>query len=98
MKTNFIFICDSISKNNGKFNVEGIFDSVSSKGFPAKHSALILVVNLEILEEEQNKSYLESFKILFENRTVIEDSTTFKPYLSISSAIGVFGNNDILLN
>ncbi|MCH7954971.1 MAG: hypothetical protein IIC40_04425, partial [Candidatus Marinimicrobia bacterium] len=37
------------------------------------------VVNLEIPKEEQNKSYIESFKILFENKTVLEDIITFQP-------------------
>lgn len=81
MKTNFLFVCDSATIPEGvkKLNVSGIFDSIGSQGFPATHSSLAIVVNLEITEEEQNKPYIESFKILSEKKVVLEDSTSFEP-------------------
>lgn len=76
MKINFLFVCDSVT-NDKKLNVEGIFDSVASQGFPALHPVMFVVVNLEIPQEEQGKSYVESFKILFDNKIIIEDTTSF---------------------
>ncbi len=78
MKTNFLFVCDSV-KNDSKLNVEGIFDSVNSTNFPAIHPEMAIVVNIEVPAEEQNKSYVEAFRILLDGKVVVEDSATFNP-------------------
>lgn len=78
MKINFLLTCNSVNNTETGLNIHGIFDAIASKGFPAKHASLFIVVNLEVPEEEQNKSYLESFKILFEGKTILEDQTTFE--------------------
>ena len=78
MKLNFLLTCNSINQTQTGLDIQGVFDSIGSKDFPAIHPSMLIVANLEVKEEEQNKSYLESFKILFEDKVILEDQTTFE--------------------
>ncbi|HVV15464.1 MAG TPA: hypothetical protein VHD55_03650 [Candidatus Paceibacterota bacterium] len=81
MKPNFILLCDSaeISENDKKLNIRGVFDSINVPGFPAIHSSMCIVVNIEIPADQQNKQYMESFRISCEGKEIGRDSTTFEP-------------------
>ena len=84
MKPNFILVCDSatLSEPNKKLDIKGVFDFVFSKEFPAIHPALCIIANIEIPTEQQNKFYIETFKISFEGKEIGSDSTNFEPKTS----------------
>lgn len=54
-KLNFSFICDhaSITKDD-KVNINGIFDRINTKKFPAVHASMYLVVNLREVSNGDN--------------------------------------------
>lgn len=49
IKANFIIICDKAElSENQKLNINGVFDSIYSKDFPAINPSFAIVVHMEI--------------------------------------------------
>lgn len=71
---NFIVICDKAEQSNNKLNLEGVFDTIYSSGFPAVHKSMVIVVNFDI-EKEQLKT--EFFIIRKDNGKIILTSDKF---------------------
>ena len=80
MQKNFIFVCDSVEiKDSNKLSAYGIFDSVGAYGFPATQKEMAIVVNIEVEENQRNKSHTERFEIIYDGKYIIGRDTEFNP-------------------
>lgn len=49
-KLDFIIVCDKayIAEQNGKLNIEGVFDTINSPSYPAIHPSMSVVVGIKV--------------------------------------------------
>lgn len=66
IKQNFVIICDNAYMDkNQRLNIEGVFDSIFAKDFPAVHKTLFIVSNFDIVPDK----YTEHFVITGPDRS-----------------------------
>jgi sulfur carrier protein ThiS len=57
-KINFFVVADNAEVRGGKIYIEGIFDSINSNNYPAKHRSFIIAINFEIVPGRHSHSFI----------------------------------------
>jgi|SRR3989344_1021860 len=74
VQINFFIVADKAEVKMGKLSIEGIFDSINSFNFPAKHKSLVVVINFEI-DPGKHSHY---FKVKHQDGTEAMQSSVYE--------------------
>ncbi len=89
-KVNFVHLCEYASLSDGKLNVLGVFEGLTSPGFPIIFPQLYVVTNLTFLETSEEE-VTQEIQILSPNGDVVSKYPVSFPVMESNKRIGTIG-------